>query len=221
MLARSAGVRAFCTSAPSNISRKAQRQIRRRRDDQLRDAIALYHLTPSFYPPESTDKTDSGKPGSQLEDSVTESILGPFFGERDGRPFVQFATTAELMHQYQQDARRGKKDTRGELDMYDTLRIKHAVSVDARSYAPSTGVEDAIDAPVRMRQHFVHPPSAYPSRRARDAAGHGDLYSSEEMSLRSAQVRDALFGTVAGELPGLEAVRDRERAWKKGDQEEK
>ena len=48
--------------------------------------------------------------------------------------------------------------------------------------------------------------------------GHGDLYRNEELSLRSAQVRDALFGTVAGELPSLEIVREREQAWKEGDQ---
>ena len=40
------------------------------------------------------------------------------------------------------------------------------------------------------------------------------------MSLRSAQVRDALFGTVAGELPGLEIVREREREWKAKEQNE-
>ena len=73
---------------------------------------------------------------------------------------------------------------------------------------------------MRVRQHFVHQPSAYSTRRARDAAGHGDLYSNEEMSTRSAQVRDALFGTVAGELPGLEVVRERERAWKKESQDD-
>ena len=35
----------------------------------------------------------------------------------------------------------------------------------------------------------------------------------DELSVRSAQVRDALYGTVAGELPGLEIVREPAREW--------
>ncbi|KAI3614654.1 hypothetical protein CBS9595_003925 [Malassezia furfur] len=205
-------VRGLHTSAAAHISRRAQRITKRKNDEALRQAVSLYHLTPSFYPiPRGADDTELGE-------AVTESILGQFYGERDGRPFVQFASTSELLSQYRQDVQSGRKDTLGELDMYDTLRIQHTLASDmpGRTHASA----EAAEGPMRVRQHFVHQPSAYATRRARDAAGHGDLYSNEEMSTRSAQVRDALFGTVAGELPGLEVVRERERAWKKEAQDD-
>lgn len=201
-------MRAFSTSAAAQVSRRAQRLTKRKKDEALRQAVSLYHLTPSFYP-----IPRRGHDG-ELGEAVTESILGQFYGERDGRPFVQFATTAELMSQHRQDVQSGRKDTLGELDMYDTLRIQHTLASDVPGRAQAT--TEAADEPMQVRQHFVHQPSGYATRRARDAAGHGDLYSNEEMSTRSAQVRDALFGTVAGELPGLEIVRERERSWKKG-----
>lgn len=203
---RIGAARAFSTSAAAHISRRAQRLAKRKKDDALRQAVSLYHLTPSFYP------MPHGANDAELGDAVTESILGQFYGERDGRPFVQFATTSELLSQHRQDVQSGRKDTLGELDMYDTLRIQHTLASDIPGRTQTSN--EVADGPVQVRQHFVHQPSAYPSRRARDAAGHGDLYSNEEMSARSAQVRDALFGTVAGELPGLEIVRERERSWK-------
>lgn len=202
--------RAFSTSSVASLSRRANRLNKRKKDEAIHQAVSLYHLTPSFFPLAPAEKD------AELGDAVTESILGQFYGERDGRPFVQFATTSELLHQHNQDVQTGRKDTLGELDMYDTLRIQHTLASDV-SGRPQASAEPA-EGPVRVRQHFVHQPSAYTTRRARDAAGHGDLYSNEEMSTRSAQVRDALFGTVAGELPGLDVVRERERKWQ-GDEE--
>ena len=205
-------VRGLHTSAAAHISRRAQRIAKRKNDEALRQAVSLYHLTPSFYPiPRGADDTE-------LSEAVTESILGQFYGERDGRPFVQFASTSELLSQHRQDVQSGRKDTLGELDMYDTLRIQHTLASDIPGRSNASA--EATEGPMRVRQHFVHQPSAYSTRRARDAAGHGDLYSNEEMSTRSAQVRDALFGTVAGELPGLEVVRERERAWKRESQDD-
>ena len=53
----------------------------------MRHAVSLYHLTPSFYP-----TNVSGDKDPVLENEVTESILGPFYNGRSGRPFVQFTT---------------------------------------------------------------------------------------------------------------------------------
>ena len=220
-----AGRRAFSTTRGVLVSERGKRQAQQKKDEELRRAVALYHLTPSFFPtPESGPEYSE-----ELDDAVTDSILGPFQGERDGRPFVQFATTNELMNQHAHAVRSGRSDTLGELDLYDASRIRRmismgdaAVQADADAAAgvaggppaaEELGDKERMDETLRMRQHFVNPPSGYTSRRTRDAAVYGDLYSNEEMSTRSAQVRDALFGTVAGELPGLEIVREREQEW--------
>lgn len=181
-----------------------------RKDDDLRRAVALYHLTPSFYPTSSQGDQDA-----ELGEAVAESVLGPFVGERTGRPHVQFATTVEMLAQQRQAQQTGRRNTLGELDVYDSMPLPSALV----GQAPASVTQGATDA-ASLRRQFVKAPNAYTTRRARDTAGHGDLYAQEEMSLRSAQVRDALFGTVAGELPGLEIVREREREWKAKEQSE-
>ncbi|WFD31912.1 hypothetical protein MSPP1_002953 [Malassezia sp. CBS 17886] len=185
------------------------RHRRKAQDARLREAVTLYHLTPGFYPVPPRGETDDD---AVLDTAVAESIFAPFSGERDGRPFVQFANSSELLQQRAHDIHEGRKDALGEMDLYDTSRIQYAFSAPSNSL-PDTGSGMSYAEPVRLRQHFAKQPNAYASRRQRDVAGHGDLYNAEEMSYRSAQVRDALFGTVAGELPGLDAVRDAERVW--------
>ena len=48
--------------------------MRRAKDENMRHAVSLYHLTPSFYP-----TNVSGDKDPVLENEVTESILGPFY----------------------------------------------------------------------------------------------------------------------------------------------
>lgn len=204
MRSMSQATRAFSTSSCASVSRRARRQMQQRKDDDLRRAVALYHMTPSFYP-----TSTQGDQDAELSEAVAESVLGPFMGERTGRPHVQFATTAEMLSQQRQAQQTGRRNTLGELDVYDSMPLPSALV----GQAPASVQGGAADA-ASLRRQFVKAPSAYTSRRLRDTAGHGDLYAQEEMSLRSAQVRDALFGTVAGELPGLEVVREREREWK-------
>lgn len=202
------GVRAFSSARAVLVPRRAQRILQNKKDENLRHAISLYHLAPSFYPAPEKGEAPSTH-AEELEASVAESILGPFSSEHEGRPFVRFANTQELMSEHRRTVREGRRDTLGEVDVYDTSNIQR-IFVSARGRP-----EEPSDDSLRSRQHFVNPPSAYPTRKARDAAGHGDMYRNEELSLRSAQVRDALFGTVAGELPSLEIVREREHEWKK------
>lgn len=164
----------------------------------MRHAVSLYHLTPSFYP-----TNVSGDKDPLLENEVTESILGPFYNGRSGRPFVQFTTVHELLQRQRREHLHNRRDTMGEVtDVYESPVLSTSLS-------HASMPQDAAD----VRSHFVKQPTSYPTRRARDTAGHGDLYAMDELSVRSAQVRDALYGTVAGELPGLEIVREHERAW--------
>lgn len=137
------------------------------------------------------------------------------------------------MNQHSHEVRLGRSDTLGEMDLYDASRIRRMITMgDANasrqnataSPARYTGAaivgaddQERLATSLRMREHFSNPPSAYKTRRARDTAGLGDMYTNEEISARSAQVRDALFGTVAGELPGLEIVREQEREWAEED----
>lgn len=211
MLRAAIGVRAFSTARVARIPPRAQRIMKKKNDENLRHAISLYHLSPSFFPAPQK-KENAEEFSEELEDSVSEAILGPFSSEYEGRPFVQFANTNELMAEHTRGVQQGRRDTLGEVDVYDTSNIQRIF------VTPKERADESTDDSLRSRQHFVNPPSAYPTRTARDAAGHGDLYRNEELSLRSAQVRDALFGTVAGELPSLEIVREREQAWKEGDQ---
>ena len=180
------------------VSRRAQRLMRRAKDENMRHAVSLYHLTPSFYP-----TNVSGDKDRLLENEVTESILGPFYNGRSGRPFVQFTTVHELLLRQRREHLHNRRDTMGEMtDMYESTVLPGSLS-------HASMLQDSTNA----RSHFVKQPASYPTRRARDTAGHGDLYAMDELSVRSAQVRDALYGTVAGELPGLEIVREHERAW--------
>ncbi|WFD35151.1 hypothetical protein MCUN1_002001 [Malassezia cuniculi] len=200
------GVRAFSTSRTMRIPPRAQAILKSKKDENLRHAISLYHLSPSFFP--APQKNATSEYAEELEASVAEAILGPFSSEYEGRPFVKFANTQELLNDHKRSIEKGRRDTLGEVDIYDSTNIQRIFVSNKEK------TEDTSDDMLRTRQHFVNPPSAYPTRKARDAAGHGDLYRNEELSLRSAQVRDALFGTVAGELPSLEIVREREEAWK-------
>ena len=203
-------IRAFSTARVAHIPPRAQKILRKKNDENLRHAISLYHLAPSFFP--APQKAASAEEFSEeLDASVADAILGPFSSEYEGRPFVQFANTHELMSEHTRSVQSGRRDTLGEVDVYDTSNIQRIF------VTPKERADESADDTLRSRQHFVSPPSAYSTRTARDAAGHGDLYRNEELSLRSAQVRDALFGTVTGELPSLEIVRERESAWKDGD----
>ncbi|KOS13339.1 hypothetical protein Malapachy_0253 [Malassezia pachydermatis] len=199
----SLGARSFSTSASSSISRRGKRLIKQKKDDDLRRAVTLYHLTPSFYPVPT-----KGAQEQDLDDAVTESILGPFMGKRRGQPFVQFATTNDLHNMQKYEQQSGQRNTLGQIDLYDSATIQGTFASKTPSPLPPVAGDNES-----LRRHFVKQPAMYQSRRARDTAGHGDLYSQEDMTKRSAQVRDALFGTVSGELPGLEIVREHEREW--------
>lgn len=203
-----AAVRSMSTSTVAQTSQRAKRLAKQRHDEKLRLAVHLYHLTPSFYPTES-QPSEAG----ELDDAVTESILGPFMGERNGRPFLQFSNTAELLAQQQQETQSARRDGRGELDVYESPAMQGAFVM-----KPMTASTLSTSDPETLRRHFVKQPQSYSSRRARDAAGYGDMFSQEEVTQRSAQVRDALYGTVGGELPGLEIIREKEREWKKEEQ---
>lgn len=197
---------AIHTTACVSVSRRTRRQVKRQKDEDLRHAISLYHITPAFY------RTDvAGDKDQELRDEVAESILGPFLNHRSGRSFVQCSNTHELMHHQREAWHTARRDTLSEMDTYENAGLPSSfLSKMSTSLPPRHRQAHDSDG---LRAHFVKPPSAYSTRRARDTAGHGDLYAQDELSLRSAQVRDALYGTVAGELPGLEIVREYELDW--------
>lgn len=190
-------------------ARRTQKLLKRERDDKLRSAITLYHLAPSFYP-----TNVRGANEEHLTNEVTESILGPFMNERTGRPFVQFSTINELRHQKTKEEQYGRRDAMGEVaDLYESSALSGSFISKMSSSMSAASSSPAAARAGDVRAHFVKPLTAYPTRRARDTAGLGEMYAHDELTARSAQVRDALYGTVGGELPGLEIVRDYEREW--------
>lgn len=48
-----------------------------------------------------------------------------------------------------------------------------------------------------------------PTHLDRSTPGGTDWYGTQGLDVRSARIRDAIFGTISGELPGLEVVRER------------
>ena len=90
----------------------------------MRHAVSLYHLTPSFYP-----TNVSGDKDRLLENEVTESILGPFYNGRSGRPFVQFTTVHELLLRQRREHLHNRRDTMGEMtDVYESPVLPGSLS---------------------------------------------------------------------------------------------
>ena len=136
----------------------------------MRHAVSLYHLTPSFYP-----TNVSGDKDPVLENEVTESILGPFYNGRSGRPFVQFTTVHELLLRQRREHLHNRRDTMGEMtDMYESTVLPGSLS-------HASMLQDSTNA----RSHFVKQPASYPTRRA-ELSFEGRATSSRAFPARTA-----------------------------------
>ena len=254
------------SSSSSARSKQHTRRQKNKKDEILRKAVEMYHLTPSFLPTphRASMATSAGKSSasssaaaaweSALDNTIYSSILNTdsvsrrspnlvprglaeFSREQSDRAasVPAFGNTEELAFSRTQDMNSFASDLTSTTFL--TRREREAA---AAGSAPS-GVSDSADGALSQQdgsglEHFTDADIAMYQRRHNHAAGAGsasgldssrysgaerlthldritpggnEWYRSQGLDTRSARVRDAIFGTVNGELPGLEVVRER------------
>ncbi|CAO1618364.1 unnamed protein product [Sympodiomycopsis kandeliae] len=223
-------------SSATPVIRRSVLKASKAREDRLRNAISLYHLSPSFYPTSARNARDSSSSQAstssetldkQLDRAIRIDLFGNQ-GERSllGEPYEltkppQFSTGDNLMTKLNQASSRGPKDGSDRLE-----RIGEDVDTINSDllYSSSNQEQDQLS---KMRKSFLSNESTFdniptsqtrPSTHENGPLQHHIQISSSaavrqgQLDERTAKIRDALFGTVgAGERPGLEAVRARAR----------
>lgn len=219
-------LRCFATSSSS----QAPRLKERKKDANLRHAINLYHLTDFFFPTNNVSE-QQGKHGNRSGaggSAGSEEGMSSFDKELDShiRFSLMGASTStsvrsnmdgyvELKGAYPVLAKKTKDDemafgsvfgsTMGpvsEASAVNALREENSrpPRLEPQSPLPSIDDKEAV-------QRYI----AETARRSAAVGGFADTRPGDDMDVRGAQVRDALFGTVNGVRPGLEAVRERMR----------
>ncbi|KAN0064194.1 hypothetical protein ACQY0O_003361 [Thecaphora frezii] len=242
---------------PQRGNRKLNKLQAKRKDDILRRAIEMYHLTPHFLPTpdrigavassssKSTNLVSDAEYEAALDSEICSSILNanasarnlPIIVPRGLNEFSRdisnraastpsFGSTSDATMQQTRDIQAWGSDltqstfpTRKERDAAAAAKKKAGKS-DARSSSNAATLEAFTDADLEMyqRRHSHGGASADAARHSgaermshlnRIIPGNNQWYKNQGLDSRSARVRDAIFGTVNGELPGLEVVRER------------
>lgn len=220
------------SAAPLPVVRRAASKAAKNKEELLRNAIALYHLSPSFYPTSAKSSKGGESSSSKLDKQIDKTIRRDLFGskaERVGDPGLRltqppsFATGDLLKGTVDILAGRGPKDGsnwQGPSSL--------AFQANKESFLESVSLDSSEVHQTRLQQlrkHFLSAREA-PTMTSRpqlrpltseDAPleHHIQVHSSAAVRQggideRTARIRDALFGTVgAGEKPGLDAVRAR------------
>lgn len=226
------------TQVSAALRRQAAKAARTR-DQKLRHAISLYHLSPSFYPTSAASSSASSSSSSTyasaqagIDDAIDQTLHYDIWGSRENQrdagakeSVPTFYDGDYLVAKLNQVTQAGPRDGSHEEP---TVRPV----LDWTSYEASAMTRGSL-APHRSPREF-----AYDQLRRsflRDVAQVTKLPKSPRSELsenepeqthiqpggsaavlrsqldeRSARIRDALFGTVgAGEKAGLEVVRER------------
>ncbi|KAJ1018554.1 hypothetical protein NDA16_004836 [Ustilago loliicola] len=250
------------SSSWSNAARsKHNRREKRKKDDVLRKAVEMYHLTPSFLPaPQRASLATSAAPSSTaaweslLDNTIYSSILNTDSVSRRSPNLVPRGLTEFSREQFnraasvpafgntQESASSRAKDMHSfasDLTSTTFLTRREREAAAAESTPPSLpkssqgawsqqnagGLEHFTDADIAMYQRRHNHAAGAGSSHGIDSSrysgaerlthldritpGGNEWYRSQGLETRSARVRDAIFGTVNGELPGLEVVRER------------
>lgn len=186
----------------------------RNKDSLLRDAISLYHLSPSFYPIASSSRSSSDTDfGARLDHSIRADI----FGGNTNR--IEDPCRSELLPRFL-----------GGIDLVRRLKMSaRAGPQDGSFVVAATGVAPRLTAlnrmtPTQTRLSFTkrsssaqkpqeprpkYPGDQGPAQRSIQPGSSGAVRTLR-LDERSARIRDAFFGTVeGGERPGLEVIRER------------
>ncbi|SPO31974.1 uncharacterized protein UTRI_06698_B [Ustilago trichophora] len=257
------------SSSTSARSKQHNRRQKRKKDEILRKAVEMYHLTPSFLPsPQRASRSTSAGSNksavsssdaaaaweSALDNTIYSSILNTdsvsrrspnlvprglaeFSREQSNRAasVPAFGNTEEFASSRAKDMNSFASDLTSTTFL--TRREREAAAADstaARLSASSQatlsqknagGLEHFTDGDIAMyhRRHNHAAGAASSSgldnsrysgaerltHLDRITPGGNEWYRSQGLDTRSARVRDAIFGTVNGELPGLDVVRER------------
>ncbi|SPO31861.1 uncharacterized protein UTRI_06698 [Ustilago trichophora] len=256
------------SSSSSARSKQHNKRQKRKKDEILRKAVELYHLTPSFLPsPQRASRaTSAGKNSaasssdaaasweSALDNTIYSSILNTdsvsrrspnlvprglaeFSREQSNRAasVPAFGNTEEFASSRAKDMNSFASDLTSTTFL--TRREREAAAAESTAAGLSASSERTFSQKNGGGlEHFTDGDIAMYHRRHNHAAGAGsssgldnsrysgaerlthldritpggnEWYRSQGLDTRSARVRDAIFGTVNGELPGLDVVRER------------
>lgn len=196
-----------------------------KKDRNLRHAIDLYHLTDYFFPTSALPLSDSnGGAGAKSSDSAQSIALDEEIDFHIRKSILGKTTT-----QSPENSVDAAVEMRGSHTTL-TKRFNNDEEQFGSAYASSNAGNQTAESlfPLSKQQssrttsdvHAPLPPvddqeavQRYIAEMARKTAAKGiremgdpDL---ESLDSRGSQVRDALFGTVRGSLPGLEVLRER------------
>ncbi len=248
--ARPASVPAAAASLPSQRkqqSAKSRAKAKQARDEKLRKCIELYHLTSTFLPTRPTNgipglaqAQDPQASSSALDEELelrirNELAVGTSLANQTGTSLPSFRTGTDLTQQASNLERPssffddGEENTNGNSS--DTslsagqfasgrragTNAARALGIQNLSGVTPTDLQDPTAQARLRRANFRVKPDG-----ARAVLGKGRLLAMDgTTSQRDALVRDALFGTVGVELPGLEIVRERIQAKRRREQQQR
>ncbi|PWN22926.1 hypothetical protein BCV69DRAFT_102050 [Microstroma glucosiphilum] len=225
------------TQVSAALRRQAVKAARTR-DQKLRHAISLYHLSPSFYPTSaassSASTSTSASPSAQsgIDDAIDQTLHYDIWGSKDNQrdagakeSVPTFYDGDYLVARLNQVTQAGPRDGSHEEPTVSPLldwTSYEAGSMTRGSLAPQKSPREfAYD---QLRRSFLSdgagvtklPKSPRPELRSDEPEqthiqpGASAAVLRSQLDERSARIRDALFGTVgAGAKAGLEVVRER------------
>lgn len=231
--------RYFSTSKPiqgRGITEKGKRKAKAQHDAKLRQAIDLYHSSQYFYPtrPTITGQTKSGL--LKAEDLQEYREEGTEVRSLDEE--IDWIIRADLFLQRKKDDREHLYDRQnGPISMRNASMLLDHVERERTSQESSEQssiaelVSGNFSSTIRTEANMRNGSEPLPdpkdqdaikvyianairraslaSRNQNEGAAAAPHHSGHD--LRKLRIRDALFGTVQGRLPGLEIVRERSR----------
>ncbi|KDN52669.1 hypothetical protein K437DRAFT_253858 [Tilletiaria anomala UBC 951] len=215
-----------------HASSKAAQLAKEERDERLRKGIELYHLTSTFFPAPRSGNSEPAVAASssnsdldtEIDNRIKEELamqtelrgMSTTLGRSSGLEAPKFRNAGELVARATSDAnyfsRAGRSDSVDDFqDSGDTFGPSNAFSPPPSTTSSSfsafeePALFDHMTLDRLRRQAFRFTSNASDKRPALGRK----IMAHDEADQRGAMVRDALFGTVGLELPGLEIVRER------------
>ncbi|PWN32134.1 uncharacterized protein FA14DRAFT_85173 [Meira miltonrushii] len=221
-------IRCFSSSSAvqaRGITEKGKRKVQAKHDAKLRHAIDLYHTSRHFYPsrPTMTGQTKIGLiSDEEIRDFEEEDIILRSFDEeidwivranlfilKDRENAIESLSMrsgpALFAHR---EEKRTLSESRDLVSPFDSGEyMAYNSSNETIPISPPSGPLPDPNDTQAMKQYIAEAVRRT-SLGSRNRYGEAPNHSSDQRLLR---IRDALFGTVQGSLPGLEIVRERSR----------
>jgi hypothetical protein len=211
------------------VAKRGQAKEKKKKDAKLRHAINLYHLTDFFFPTSAKSSSSSSSTATtsslsrsdtapeRFDDLLNAHIRSSIMGSSNttsaqnnlDAPLTMKSASTVL----------SLKETEDEdqfASIYDSKSNSHDIASSLLSPPPSTlksssttASEPAplppIDDKEAVQKHIADTVRKSLAARQKNMG----VRQSDNLDVRGAQVRDALFGTVGGVQPGLETLRER------------